>query len=70
MNFGFYNNSTKLFDPGEISNNSQTFTAYLFIINLNNKIYQRMNQLHFDHPMLIVTKQQLLIIEENIRKTA
>ena len=70
MDLGLYNNSTKLLNSGEVGHYPQTLAAYLFMINLDNKVHQNViNQLSFNQPVLLIAHQNLLVIEEHIAET-
>ena len=69
MDLGFNNNRAKLFDSSEICNNSQTFTANFFMINLNHEIYKDIDQLCLGASMFLVAHENFLVIEEQIAET-
>ena len=71
MDFGLYNNSTKLLNPGEVGHNPQTLAAYFFMINLDNKVHQDViDELSFNQSVLLIAHQNLLVVEEHIAETA
>ena len=69
MDLSFNYDRAKLFDSGQIGHNSQTFTANLFVVNLDNKIDKDIHKLSFGASMFLIAHKNFFIIEKKITQT-